>query len=505
MNELDRILGGDGETRKILVSMLIILIFILFPFFVYAHSIFPAAGFGYIVRRTLFTLPFILATLIVVVTFRPRSMGGRFLWFFCVLLFLGVVFSYSVAVSYLRYPGGLPNLSYVLIMAALIWRPKSGAGYFGFIIFTGFTLLVYESGIASGILIYDVYLTILVILLYAIYDLARPKRIPVQETRQNSSKGKFMRQRVKYEKVRASDKVIRNAKPVATATYGKGENNMAKLDNSEDNQSTIAMLGFAGEGKTVFCSVLAHLIPDLSGLEGVKSIIEKGQNIVMNNINSLLFERTFPPQTPIGYNRGIELKLIREKGLRNRVANLKVNDIDGDAFGRLKELNEDEILKFFLYDQRGDRKFGPYSYIPNAKAYSLIVDCSKFTEWTAKQLDYSQLLSFLVKMKKQKVIRDPLSIIFTKADELPLEYRNYKGMELARLMPQFYSYLEFHFDLRKVSAFTVKIEIERDEKGVPIRRDNKYIPKIVSNNGKQSLSYSNKDFVDIVNWMLDLR
>lgn len=496
MNELDRILGGDGETRKILMSMLIILVFIIFPLLVSAHSKYPGVGLGYIAKKTIFTLPFILATLIIMITFRPRSIGGRIVWYFCALLFLGVVFAYTIPANYAGHPGSLPDLSYLLILTALIWRPKSGAGYFGFIVFTGFTSLVYDAGAASLVMIYVVYLSILVILLYAIYDLAQPKRMPVQGTGKNPPKAKFMRQRVKYEK-------IRNAKP--TATYRKGENNMTRLENSENNQSTIAMLGFAGEGKTVFCSVLAHLIPDLSGLEGVKSIIEKGQNIVMNNINSLLFERTFPPQTPIGYNRGIELKLIREKGLRNRVANLKVNDIDGDAFGRLKELNEDEILKFFLYDQRGDKKFGPYSYIPTAKAYSLIVDCSKFAEWTAKQLDYSQLLSFLVKMKKQKVIRDPLSIIFTKADELPLEYRNYRGMELARLMPQFYSYLEYHFDLRKVSAFTVKIEIERDEKGVPIRRDNKYIPKIVSNNGKQSLSYSNKDFVDIVNWMLDLR
>jgi GTPase SAR1 family protein len=245
-------------------------------------------------------------------------------------------------------------------------------------------------------------------------------------------------------------------------------------------QDVIGMVGFSQSGKSVFASLFTHFLHQTVKQLGVDGALEEGYETVRENMDWLLKKKQFPPATQPGTVRTIKILLTKKNFRTDKSILLQVNDMAGEPFSRLAEGNVADPVNFLLtYQTATGQGIGPYGFILYAKAFVITIDCSNYADWSTLQYDYCMLLRVIKEGRKKDKLNTPIAFVFTKCDLLPANSLGLSGDRLLEELPAVRAYIKQHFEPKKIVAIAVKIGVETDERGEPIKReDGGHIPKL---------------------------
>jgi len=275
----------------------------------------------------------------------------------------------------------------------------------------------------------------------------------------------------------------------------------------------LGMLGFSGSGKTVFCVALLHFINDIRLDPTIKADLEEGSQYIAELKDIILTDRYLTEasgklKTPP--NKRIPVKARISIG--DKSVWFYVNDISGETFSDLLNMNDDDAVISFLSMAKSQGKtVGEFAYLPYCKAYALTISCdikdyrrsvksestnsTLLQEWARTQSDYTTLLQKLLAAKnafgskRQRGFLEPLAIVFTKTDQLPPELSAKDGAELLDLMGDLKNYIYGHFDTEKTTCLKTCITFEGGR------------PKVVNTEKGPRLDLSQAGFQGFLDWL----
>ena len=275
----------------------------------------------------------------------------------------------------------------------------------------------------------------------------------------------------------------------------------------------LGMLGFSGSGKTVFCVALLHFINDIHLDPTIKADLEEGSQYIAELKDIILTDRYLNEASgklKTQPNKRFSVKARISIG--DKSVWFYVNDISGETFSDLLNMNDDDAVISFLSMAKSEGKtVGEFAYLPYCKAYALTISCdindyrrleksestnaTLLQEWARTQSDYTTLLQKLLAAKnafgskRQRGFLEPLAIVFTKTDQLPPELLAKDGAELLDLMSDLKNYIYGHFDTEKIACLKTCITFEGGR------------PKIVNTEKGPRLDLSQSGFQDFLDWL----
>ena len=239
--------------------------------------------------------------------------------------------------------------------------------------------------------------------------------------------------------------------------------------NEHQPKNIIAFLGNVSTGKTVVSALVKYTltrlwIPRSNGRWD--AMVSSGSEEI-NEILRKMKKGEFPSATPGENYPELGIDIFRMEGPPDRF-NLKLHDIPGE--------NYSDLLTDQSYSNIGDRLKhilnGRGAYLAYAKKYAIMIDCGKKGEWDTDIEKVALMISKIREIKQiihnfgaYEKIRNPVAIVFTKADRLSEEDKTKSAEELAREYHELYSSLRANHDLKLVKFFKVSVSsrIETDE------------------------------------------
>lgn len=276
---------------------------------------------------------------------------------------------------------------------------------------------------------------------------------------------------------------------------------LAKVKKDLYDNNIIAFLGPPYSGKTVIATLLNDSIYEYflkeHGAE-YEANLTHGYDF-LKTTRDMMLKGEFPSATLPDNQKEIVFTIARKGTLRHEIQ-IRIKDISGEDYYSLLisgELNaKDRVNGVLRHHKTKSMSYGPLSYIPVAKMYVIMIDCSFYSKWKQFDLDYTHLLNSLLDFQKivdnngQKITRS-IAIILTKTDCLPEETDDSAKDLVAKQMPQFDKTLEMlHSGTREY--FKLNINTDRTSSN---ERDSTKI--------KIPWSYSSDEYNRLILWILN--
>lgn len=195
------------------------------------------------------------------------------------------------------------------------------------------------------------------------------------------------------------------------------------------NKNYVAVLGYSQVGKTVLITLLCNALDNyfLDRHPDIVARITSGDVHVKKWENSMI-EGKFPKRTEMLEHEEIAINM-RRSGITGNISDIRFPDISGEDFRNLC-IGDDvrgpaRVLKVYDMAKRKGKTYGDKSYIPHAKMYFILLDCSKLEQWEKDATDHAQALETILECKKEisknenDKVDVPIGVILTKADTLP--------------------------------------------------------------------------------------
>ena len=192
----------------------------------------------------------------------------------------------------------------------------------------------------------------------------------------------------------------------------------------------VAILGYSKVGKTVLIALLSNALDKyfLDKHPDINARITSG-DIHLKKWENNMLEGKFPKRTEMLKQEEIVINMQGKGATANASVDIRFPDISGEDFKNLclgdDDARESErVLKVFDMAKPKGKTYGEKSYIPYAKMYLILLDCSKLDKWEKDAIDHGQALETLFECKKaikqttNDRINVPIGIILTKADTL---------------------------------------------------------------------------------------
>jgi ABC-type thiamine transport system, ATPase component len=180
----------------------------------------------------------------------------------------------------------------------------------------------------------------------------------------------------------------------------------------EEQRNTIAIIGPPGAGKTTFLAYFFHFLSNIEATLNVNSDVTSGIELMDEYINRIFSESKFPQLTAKDRVGEVIFKFTRKRRLSQKSVILRINDIAGETFNSLQG-GRDQIRRLIF----GTR----FEYLLRARAYVVMIDCSTFTDWAAKDMQYRRMIEAIIEARLEKKIQPRILFLFTKTDTLPEE------------------------------------------------------------------------------------
>ncbi len=196
------------------------------------------------------------------------------------------------------------------------------------------------------------------------------------------------------------------------------------------DENYVAILGYSSVGKTVLITLLSNALdkhfsdkhPDIDAR------ITSGDVHLKKWENNML-EGKFPKRTEMLDKEEIIINMRGVGATASTPIDIRFQDISGEDFRNLcigtEVRSRERVFKVFDMARPKGKTYGEKSYIPYAKMYFILLDCSKLDDWDKDALDHAQALETILECKKaiNEIKNDrvdvPIGIILTKADTLP--------------------------------------------------------------------------------------
>ena len=266
------------------------------------------------------------------------------------------------------------------------------------------------------------------------------------------------------------------------------------------DEHNVAVLGPTGSGKTVFITLLNHVMANyfLNTHNDLQAIVKEGIPFLEACENGIR-NGEFPERTQ-QLSRDRIVLTMSGTGSTSQSIDISFPDISGEDYDRLclsDEINGAERTLQALTMGKGKGLISPMGYVVFAKMYVILLDCSKISDWPNMQTRFAQALTSIrdfkieIQNSRNRKINVPIAIILTKSDCLPDRGVDLKSI-VREKMPRFYHTLSAICD-GKVGYFKVFVDVKRNS-------DNK---TDVSEGLKvaQPLSYSHEDYTCFLSWL----
>lgn len=267
-------------------------------------------------------------------------------------------------------------------------------------------------------------------------------------------------------------------------------------------ENNVAVLGPSGTGKTVFITLLSHVMDNhfLDDHPELRAHPKDGRPFLESCENSMR-DGEFPERTPQQSRNKIIFEM-RETGATAGSMEFKLPDISGEDYKHMclgPEIRGDErVVKVCDMGIDKGASYGEMIYAIYAKMYVILLDCSKMTtDWERDQTQYTQATTTIQDFKKSTNtakdgrIDTPIAIVLTKADSL--EDRDVSAQELVKKwMRRFYNTLE-DIHVGKREYFMVHVDVQRNQENEVDSTDGLKVAK--------PLSYSHSEYSQFLWWL----
>jgi hypothetical protein len=263
---------------------------------------------------------------------------------------------------------------------------------------------------------------------------------------------------------------------------------MTSADRKLAARDLIAMVGPPLSGKTTFLAYFFQFIAEIETKTGVSIEVNPGIELMEQYLKRIISEHKFPELTGMDKVGEVVFTFTRKKKIGKSSTHLRVSDIAGERFSQLQGAKES--VRRQLTNTR-------FEYLLRARGYLIMVDCSSYTEWATKDLEYWRILNSLLSARLEK---EPprIAFVFTKTDTLPSAVASYDAIQLLEILKNTNLYIKKY--VRNPSAFKIFIKTERSS-------DGQIVPKLdVDVGGRLDIKYDseyNDGFLYVAQWIAD--
>ena len=268
-----------------------------------------------------------------------------------------------------------------------------------------------------------------------------------------------------------------------------------------DDKNYVAILGYSSVGKTVLITLLSNALDKYFSDKhpDIDSRITSG-DIHLKKWENNMLEGKFPKRTEILDKEEIIINMRGTGATASTPIDIRFPDISGEDFKNLCIGNDsrggERVFKVFDMAKLKGQSYGEKSYIPYAKMYFILLDCSKLNEWEKDALDHAQALETIleckrtIKQTKYDKVDVPIGIVLTKADTLPDPDVDPRQLIHERMR-------RFENALKSIHSgstefFKVHVDVERNEDNeIDTTEQELRIP----------LTYSHDQYADILWWI----
>ena len=227
-------------------------------------------------------------------------------------------------------------------------------------------------------------------------------------------------------------------------------------------KNIVSFIGKTYSGKTVISALLFDTISnEFLRRYGKKFHVRflKGFDELERAHKRMFSKGRFPPPTLPKTKSEITIEITSKAPLGTKTE-FVLRDASGEDLTDILQKpyeNPDELINTILTKHKDENdQYGPLSYILFSKIYIILVNCKLAGEWRTEQIRLNQTINSILDIKKKmkgavdKKIRNPIAIVFTKADELKNALEELKGERrspspnelLESYLPLFHSNLE---------------------------------------------------------------
>ncbi len=277
-----------------------------------------------------------------------------------------------------------------------------------------------------------------------------------------------------------------------------------RLNAAKDLQKEnyIAVLGPSGTGKTVFITLLNHALDNyfLERHQDLTSYPKDGRPFLEACENSMI-RGEFPERTQ-QLSRDMIVIELSGSGSTGTSIELRFPDISGEDYNHMclgSDVRGEERVSKVLDMGRAKRDhFGPMTYAMYAKAYVILIDCSKFDDWETMGTRYARAITTIHDFKKvtntstNDKIDSLIAVILTKADNLPNRGELTPDDLVKKHLKRFYNTLNAVHGGKR-GFFMVHVEVRRNAENVV--EDPKDLKVAVP------LTYDHEEYIRFVEWL----
>jgi len=270
-----------------------------------------------------------------------------------------------------------------------------------------------------------------------------------------------------------------------------------------ENHNDVAFLGPPGSGKSVVAVLMKDAVYKYYKQQHpeITFNVVQGNNFLATAEENMFVNQIFPIKTPTGNPDEIVYQIEQENNLGSGIQ-LKIIDISGEDYESAflgEDMSPSQRLRHIVTYTSGKAVLGPLAYSPFAKMYFVLVDCSQFDDWRAKQTRYSQLLNSICNVKDELgktmdgKFATPLAVVLTKSDKIPDNEATNSEELVKKHMPQFYDMINLKHNGRK-GFFKLHIDLQPNDENMVEDTSSALI--------KKPLSYSNEEYVKLIHWII---
>lgn len=251
----------------------------------------------------------------------------------------------------------------------------------------------------------------------------------------------------------------------------------------QDGKNRVAFFGRVSSGKTIVGALLKYTLSN-SWIPQTNGRWEAVSNSGQDEINKIIREMKkgkFTHPTPRVTSPKLVVDIYNMKGSPVKYQ-LILHDIAGENYENYL-LDVYENIEERLYDILSKNT----AYIPYAKKYVILIDCTEKEDWDADISRVGPMISVIKEMKRKihnfdekEKNHTPIAIIFTKADMLSQEDQARTAKDLAKDYPELLSSLNINHDKKELEFFKVSVSstLETDEEAkIRIERRREEIKK----------------------------